>query len=203
MGNRLITLLFLIVSTLMIVVISHQAFNKVNKQYDIEVAQEYSSADTVTFKGVFIRDEEVIDQSYSGVLSYSVTDGGKVAKDSVVAYVYNSENEIEINRRIETYENEIELLNAAQNPGTVQTAQPDFISSLISEEYQTITAMLAKGEIADLKSHRDNLFTLMCIYQIAIGREENYDERIAELSAREAQLRRQKRFHLLRVRKYP
>ncbi|MBQ5331413.1 MAG: hypothetical protein J6F31_09225 [Oscillospiraceae bacterium] len=193
MGNGLINLLFAVVGTLLIVVVSHQLWSGVNEQYDIEVAMEYSSADTVTFKGVFIRDEEVVSRAYSGVLSYAVTDGGKVAKDSVVAYVYNSEEEIETNRRIKETEHEIELLRDAQNPGTVQTAKPEFISSLISEEYQTIAALLAKGETEDLSAHKDQLFTLMCIYQIAVKQETGYDEKIAELSAKEAQLRVQKK----------
>ena len=154
-----------------------------NEQYKTEDAVKYSSADTVSFKGIYIRDEEVIKKRYNGVLSYPVKDGGKVAKDSVVAYLYNSEEEIETNRHIEELEHEVALLRSAQNPGTVQTAEPDFISPLIAEQYQTIASLLAKGDIEDLKARRDNLFTLMCIYQLAIGQEQSYDERIADLSA--------------------
>ena len=193
MGNGLINFLFLIVGSLLLIVVSHQMWSGINEQYTIEVANEYSSADTVAFKGVFIRDEEIIKQNYTGVLSYPVTDGGKVAKDSVVAYVYSSEADIETNRQLKELQHEIELLRSAQNPGTVQTAQPEFISSLISEEYQSIAALLSKGDVRELKSHRDNLFTLMCIYRITVKQENDYDERIAELSAREAQLRVRKK----------
>ena len=195
MGNRLINFLFVLVGTLIVIIISHQFLDKINSRYDIEVAGEYSSADTVSFKGLFIRDEEVINERFSGVLSYPVTDGGKVAKGSVVAYVYNSEKEIDTNRKIEELEDAEDLLRSAQNPGTVQTADPAQISSLISEEYQTITSLLAKNDIAELKAHRDNLFTLMCIYQIAVDQEHGYDQKIADLAAKQAELRKDQRDH--------
>ena len=73
----------------------HHAHEGFTEQYKTEDAVKYSSADTVSFKGIYIRDEEVIKKRYNGVLSYPVKDGGKVAKDSVVAYLYNSEEEIE------------------------------------------------------------------------------------------------------------
>ena len=189
-GNQsVINFIGLVAVLLLFAIAIHHIEAGFNEQYKTEDAIKYSSADTVSFKGIYIRDEEVIKKRYNGVLSYPVKDGGKVAKDSVVAYLYNNEEEIETNRHIEELENEVALLRSAQNPGTVQTAEPDFISPLIAEQYQTIASLLAKGDIEDLKARRDNLFTLMCIYQLAIGQEKGYDERIAELSAQISDLR--------------
>ena len=188
-AQKIINLLAFILAVLIIAVVIHQVNLEVTEQYRTEDAVKYSSADTVSFRGVYIRDEQVITQSYSGVLSYPVLDGGKVANGSAVAYVYNSEADIEINRRIDELEHEVELLRTAQNPGTVQTADPAFISGLIGEQYQSITSLLAKNDVTQVKSKRDDLFTLMCIYQLTIGQETGYDERIASLSAQIADLK--------------
>ena len=187
--QKFINLLSFLLAALVILEVAHQVDVEVTEQYKTEDAVKFSSADTVTFRGVYIRDEQLISKRYSGVLSYPVSDGGKVANGSVVAYVYNSEADIELNRRIEDLEHDVGLLRSAQNPGTIQTADPAFISSLIGERYQSITSLLAKGDITDIRTQRDDLFTLLCIYQLTIGQESSYDEKIAAMSAEVADLR--------------
>ena len=181
MGNGVMRALFALIALFILITVGYQGYSSVRQEYETETAVIYSSADKVSFRGVYIRDESVIRSSYSGVLSYPVSDGNKVANGSVVAYVYEDESDIEINRRINEISDEIELLKAAQNPGTVLTAQPDFISSLISEKYQTLATLLAKKDVSDIKSYRDELLTLMSIYQISVKQEDGYDERIAGL----------------------
>lgn len=181
--------LFLMLVALILIAVGSQVYSSVNEQYTTETAVIFSSADKVSFRGVYIRDESVIKQNYTGVLSFSCEDGSKVANGSVVAYVYGSEADIEMNRQIEELTSEIKLLEAAQNPGTVQTAQPDFISQLISERYQNVSMLLAKKDISDIRTQRDSLLTLMSIYRISVGEEKGYDERIAMLAARAADLR--------------
>lgn len=193
MENGVIKTLFVILGLFAFCSIFSQIYTYVNEQYKTETAMIYSSADTVTFKGVYIRDESVIKKYYTGVMSYPVSDGSKVANGSVIAYVYADESDIELNRRIEELNNEIELLESAQNPGTVLTAQPDFIASLIGEEYRTVTTMIAKKDLSDLKKHRDKLLTLMSIYQIAVNQEDGYDDRITQLQAEVADLERQRK----------
>lgn len=182
MENGIMKVLFVLLAGLMLCSIFNSVYTSVTEEYKTQTAVIYSSADKVSFRGVYIRDESVIKKSYTGVLSYPISDGSKVANGSVVAYVYGSENDIEINRKIKELSDEIDLLNAAQNPGTVLTADPSFISSLISQRYQAVATRLAKKDISDIKSQRDDLLTLMSIYQISVKQEEGYDDRIAELN---------------------
>ena len=181
MGNGVLRVLGVILALFVLATVGYQIYAGVKEDYRTETAVIYSSADKVSFRGVYIRNESVIRSSYTGVLSYPVTDGGKVANGSIVAYVYANESDIETNRRIQEISDEIDLLKAAQNPGTVLTAQPDFISSLISEKYQTLATQLAKKDVSDIKSSRDDLLTLMSIYQISVKQEDGYDDRIASL----------------------
>ena len=194
MGNNGIMRLLLILLALFILcAVFSQVYTSVREEYKTETAVIYSSADKVSFRGVYIRDESVIRKSYSGVLSYPVTDGSKVANGSVVAYVYGNEADIELNSRMDSIRQEIELVEAAQNPGTTLTAEPGFISSLISEKYQTVSTLLAKKDISDIKTHRDELLTLMSIYQISVKQEKDYDQRIAQLEQELAGLEAQKK----------
>ena len=193
MENGIMKVLFVLMAGLMVCTIVNGIYVNVNEEYKTETAVISSSADRVSFRGVYIRDESVIRKSYVGVLSYPIADGSKVANGSVVAYVYENESDIELNRKIEELAAEIDLLQAAQNPGTVLTAQPDFIAPLISERYQAVATRLAKKDVSDIKSQRDDLLTLMSIYQISVNQEEGYDDRIAELEAQIDELVKQRR----------
>ncbi|MCC8043748.1 MAG: hypothetical protein LIO69_09650 [Oscillospiraceae bacterium] len=181
MNDRLMKLVIALVAVGLFIIIAYQAYAGVTDEYKTETAVIYSSADAVSFRGVYIRNESVINQYVNGMLYFEVSDGSKVGNGSAVARVYDSEDEINTIQRISEVEDEIDLLEAAQNPGTTSTAQPEFISNLISEDYQTLATSLAKADVSDIGDQRDNLLTLMSIYQISIGKETNYNTRINSL----------------------
>ena len=161
--------------------------------YVTETAVTYSSAEKVSFQGVYIRNESVIRGSASGVLSYPNADGSKIANGSVVAYVYKSENDIYVNHRIEQLKEEVSLLESAQNPGITEVAKPTFISSLIDDEYQTIAVLIAKNDLETLSKERKQLQTLMDIYHIVIDEETDFNDAISGLNSEISDLERQRR----------
>ncbi len=180
-NDNLMSVISVLFAICLIALVFHQAYDTVTEEYTTETALSYSSADTISFRGVYIRDESVINEYINGVLCYEVSDGSKVGNGSVIANVYSSENEIEIVEQIEAVREEISLLESAQNPGTTSTAEPQFIADLISEDYQSLTTALAKSSVSDIADLRDNILTHMCIYQISIGKENNYNTRINNL----------------------
>lgn len=173
--------LVLILSIFMLVTVFHQFVQVFEDDYTTETATVYSSAEKVTFNGVYVRNETIVSGGKNGVLSYPSSDGSKVAKDSVVAYVYRSANDIYINQQIESLKNEVEILKKEQSPGTTVVAQPEFISSLIDEKYRTITTLAARNDLSSLRSESDDFQMLTGIYQIVIGEETDYNNRIEQL----------------------
>lgn len=173
--------LVLILSIFMLVTVFHQFVQVFEDDYTTETATVYSSAEKVTFNGVYVRNETIVSGRKNGVLSYPSSDGSKVAKDSVVAYVYRSANDIYINQQIESLKNEVEILKKEQSPGTTVVAQPEFISSLIDEKYRTITTLAARNDLSSLRSESDDFQMLTGIYQIVIGEETDYNDRIEQL----------------------
>ncbi len=173
--------LVLILSIFMLVTVFHQFVQVFEDDYTTETATVYSSAEKVTFNGVYVRNETIVSGGKNGVLSYPSSDGSKVAKDSVVAYVYRSANDIYINQQIESLKNEVEILKKEQSPGTTVVAQPEFISSLIDEKYRTITTLAARNDLSSLRSESNGFQMLTGIYQIVIGEETDYNDRIEQL----------------------
>lgn len=173
--------LVLILSIFMLVTVFHQFVQVFEDDYTTETATVYSSAEKVTFNGVYVRNETIVSGGKNGVLSYPSSDGSKVAKDSVVAYVYRSANDIYINQQIENLKNEVEILKKEQSPGTTVVAQPEFISSLIDEKYRTITTLAARNDLSSLRLESNDFQMLTGIYQIVIGEETDYNDRIEQL----------------------
>ncbi len=193
MNTITVRILVFMLSLFILVTVFSQISMQFGDKYVTETAVLYSSAEKISFQGVYIRNESVIKGSPSGVLSYPNPDGSKIANGSVVAYVYNSENDIYVNHRIEQLKEEVKLLESAQNPGTTETAEPKFISSLIDEEYQTIAFLIAENDLENLSKERKQLQTLMDIYHIVINDETDFNEAITSLNSEIASLETQRK----------
>lgn len=185
-------ILVFLLSVFVLIIVAHQVTLLFDDSYETETATLYSSAEKVSFKGIYVRNETVVKSSTNGVLSYPELDGNKIAKDSVVAYVYKSAEDIYINQRIEALNQEVELLEKEQNPGTTAVVRPEFISALIEEKYQTITSLIARNDLSQLAEERKNFQSLLGIYQIIVGEETDYSDRIDRLSKEIEELEKKK-----------
>lgn len=185
-----------IVFVILIIVVLQFAAQKVismfSDDYKTETATLYSSAEKLSFNGVYVRDEQVVKSNAKGVLNYPNVDGSKIAKNSVVAYVYRSEEDIFVNKKIESLREEVELLEKEQSPGTTDVAQPEFISALIEEKYQTVSSMIVKNNLEGLAEERKNFQSLLGIYQIVINKETDYNDKIDELNKEIKELERKR-----------
>ena len=97
--------------------VSSVIYHLVNKEFITETAILASAEDSVSFKGVYIRDEKPLLYSGNGAVSYSVQDGGKLGKGTTIAEIYASDIEIETKQKIEKLNHELDILKI-DNPGT-------------------------------------------------------------------------------------
>lgn len=193
MNTVTVRILVFVLSLFILITVFSQISIQFQNSYVTETAVLYSSAEKVSFQGVYIRNETPVYGGSAGVLSYPNPDGSKIAHGSVVAYVYQSENDIYINQRIEKLKEEVKLLESAQSPGTTEAAQPEFISSLIDQEYQNIAFLIAEDELEDLAEERKQLQTLMDIYKIIINEETDFKNAINSLNDEIQRLEAQRR----------
>ncbi len=181
MNTVTVKILVFFLSVFIMITVFSQVSLMFEDDYKTETAVTYSSAEVIPFKGICIRDEKVITYNGSGVLSYPNPDGSRIAKNSVVAYVYDSEESIYINQKIKKLNDEIDLLENAQSPGTTEAAQQEFISSLIAEKYQQMTSLSTKENYSELLEERNDFLSLMNIYKIILKEESSYNNRIGVL----------------------
>lgn len=183
MNSGMLKIVFLLLAICIITTIISTSYTTMHKDYTTETALLAVGSDSEMVQGVFIRDEDVITYDGRGVISYEVTDGGKLGIGSVIANVYSSENQIEIKQRIEKLKNTYSLLERISNPGTTQTAQPTNISGLLTETYKSFLYNRELDRFTDLQSEREEMAVLLSTYRLVTGKDASYDARMESIQS--------------------
>ncbi len=157
--------------------------NTGNRDYKTESALMQTSTDSEFINGVFIRDESVVEYHGDGAVSYSVPDGGKLGNGSVIAEIYSSAEQIQLNQQISSLEDELALLKKIQNPGTVEAAQPSDISVLIQEQYRNLTYYRDLKNYEKIREKEEDLLIYMSTYQLLTNSDVKFSDRIADITS--------------------
>ena len=113
-GSFLVKTLRNVVLVLLLIVFVSIVYNFRNKESDTVTALTASAVSSKEYKGLFIRDEEIILYSGNGVLSYNVADGGKVGSDTIIAEAYPDDEQLSIKREKAKLEKDLNILKKIQ-----------------------------------------------------------------------------------------
>ena len=183
MNNGTLTGVLVLVAVFIILTVVNVVYKQFNQKYVTETALLSAGSDSEQVQGVFVRDEKVIHYAGEGVVSYEVSDGGKLGIGSPIASIYASETQIELKQRIAALTHELELLQRISNPGTTQTAQPSSISELFNQTYKDYLYQREQGDISDLQSIREEMVVLLSTYQLVTGKDDSYAEKMQSIQA--------------------
>ncbi len=177
-------LIYVIIFGCIFAIVLSQIYLTMSADSDTEDASLFTTSKTLSFTGVIVRDESLVYTSYTGdgVLTYDIDDGSRVSNGSSIANIYNSYTQIYNRHEIEKLEEEIEALEKAQDNGTTDYVQPEFISTQISEQYKELIADIKTQDFEDLNSERVELLKLMSILNVSSNVESDYTDRISVLT---------------------
>ncbi len=181
MNSYIVKILIFVLGLFILITVGSQVVLSFKDDYDIETAVSYVAVDRVSFDVVFLRNEHVVTGSSKGVISYPYPDGSKFSKNSVVAYVYRSESDTELEKKIEELEEELASLKKITGPGTVAAAKPEGISELIKQRYRDSVYYATKGDYSKLTDERQALSEYMNIMALITEKEDGFDEAITSL----------------------
>ncbi len=157
----------------------------------LETAYQYEFDEEIPFDGVYMRDETLVHNTDTGVLSYECEDGSKVGKSSVIARRYKSENDVTYRRQIESLKKQIDVLENAEKLIGTDNSQLDAISAQINERHSKIISSIMNGDYVSADEHQSELLEAMCKREITLKESADYALRkqilnteISTLSAR-------------------
>ncbi len=188
MESRWTSIIIIVLSLFVFVFFIGHVFFADGSKVTTETAYTYSMTEDVPFEGVFLRDETVVYSSGSGVLDYEHSDGSKVGKSSVIARRYRSETDIEYRREIEKINEQIAVLTDAQKLAGTNNNQLENISSQINERHALVLESLIEGDYASAQEQETAMLDVLSKREISRGDVSSYEERIASLTSRAAEL---------------
>lgn len=151
------------------------------QSYETENAVYYEVSDVSAFQGVYIRSETVQRYQGTGAVRYCVSDGAKLGVGSVIAEIYEDEEQIDLRRRIAEKEDELNLLTKIENPGTTEHAQAVSLAAQISEQYRSLVRAREAGDYTALTQCKQELTVLMSTYDKITKSTVDFTGRIAAL----------------------
>lgn len=177
-----------ILSVFVILVAVGQVFFAGGAKITTETAYNYGYDEEIPFTGVILRDETVIYNSGSGVLSYEHEDGVKAGKSTVIARRYKSDNDVVYLREIEQLKEQIEMLESAEMLIGTDNSQLEAISAQINESHSQIVGSIIDGDFQAASDERSKLLCAMCKREITLKESGGYADKKRELQSRISEL---------------
>lgn len=184
-SKKIQTLAAAILTFLLLVYVGCQMYLSNHKGIVTETAMYGTVSDTLQARGFAIRDEEVITESYSGVLSYRVADGTRVSAGGVIADVFTSESDAAAWNTVDNLEQEISNLQTLAKPADFFAANPSMISTQIYTALGNIASEIRNNNFSETTTLKENLQMVLNRKQLITGEEspETFQSRIEELES--------------------
>lgn len=183
------TVVIAILSLFVVLVAIGQAFFSKKASHSTEVAYSYDYEVDVPFDGVYMRDETLIYNSGTGVLSFENEDGTKVGKSSVIARRYKSEGDSAYLREIENIERQIAVLDNAEKLLGTDSSQLEAISIQINESHSDLISAVLNRDYSEAGAKQRSLLEAMCKREITLEKSKGYSEKKQELNQEISRLR--------------
>ena len=100
-SKKIRTIGAVLLAVLVLVYVGYQGYLATHRSIQTETAMYGQVSDVLQAQSFIIRNEQVIDESANGVLSYRVADGTRVAQGGVIADVFSTEEDASAQRTIE------------------------------------------------------------------------------------------------------
>lgn len=188
MRSRWTAFIIAVVSLLVISLAVGQLFFAGGSDLKTETAYFCSTDEEIPFTGVYLRDETLVCDSGSGVLSYECDNGSRVGKSTVVARRYKSESDINARRESERLQRRIEVLQNAEKLLGTDNSQLEAISSQINERHAQLIECIRNGDYTGAAELESGMLETLCKREITLGKSDGYSDKIAELENRIASL---------------
>ena len=154
------------------------------KPIKTENAVYYTACDGLDITGVIVRNETLISYSGGGVMHFVVSDGNRVAKNGVIANIYDSEaDSLKVSERQDT-EQKIAEIEEILGYNDIDTANLDLMKLKIDEQLNELILNSASGDFYDVKNYSNELLTAIWRRQAAMGENTDFSSQLESLKAK-------------------
>ncbi|MGI6255621.1 MAG: HlyD family efflux transporter periplasmic adaptor subunit [Acutalibacter sp.] len=183
----------LILALLVLIYVGYQAYMATHRALQTETAMYGEVSDVIQSQGFIVRNETVVPGNTSGVLSYRLSDGARVAAGGVIADVFSSESDASAQREIEQLDREIQNLQALAGPSDYVVANPSMLGDQIYSAVEDIVKGVNQNDFSQLTTWKEELLNALTRRQLVTGEESagDFAQRVSELESRRSTLEAQ------------
>ena len=182
----------ILVSALTILALIYVAYLLISANFDMyptENAVQTTVTNKIFTNAFIIRDENVIENNTSGVLSYSCYEGEEVKSGGEIAKIYETEEDALAQTSAAALEKQKNALESLQKNNSVNTVGIDTINNSIHNNLITYIDDINNGELNSALSDSYNLLSSINQRQIYTGKYKNFNSEIASLQSQIDSLR--------------
>ena len=166
----------------------HQAVSSLYKPVKTETAVFSDMSDGLNITGVIIRNETLVSAGDSGVLHFIIGDGNRVAKDGVIANIYDSESASIIIERIDSVNGKIADIEEMLSYNNLEAADLDMINAKVHQNLNNLIICGGNGNYDAFSDKSDELLSAYNRRQAAMGETADFSAQLSALKAEKDQL---------------
>lgn len=166
----------------------HQAVSSLYKPVKTETAVYADMSDGLNITGVIIRNETLVSAGDSGVLHFVIGDGNRVAKDGVIANIYDSESASIILEHIDSVNGKIADIEEMLSYNNLEAADLDMINAKVRLNLGKLVLSGAYGNYDGFSDKSDELLSTYNRRQAAMGETADFSAQLSALKTEKEQL---------------
>lgn len=171
--------------------IGFQVYRSIFSHVETELAITHSVYESIETKGLVYRTETVIPTIPSGHIYYSIENGTRVAKNNVIAAVYNDSASGRIEQELEQIDWEIAAFKAIQADASSERLTLDTVNEQTLDSLYELIQRTEAGNIHEVGNLQFELLTLLSKRQLITGKNVDFSAKIQELEAKKKNLKSQ------------
>ncbi len=173
--------ILIIIIILVLLFIGVQIFSLFRTGTETETATHATVTDSYQTEGLVIRKESLVKKRSSGVISYEVSDGTKIASDGVIASVYDDASAAAAEHKRMELNEQLDELKSLNKSTSNNSITPDVVNKQIYQKLYGLRTSVNDFNITDIATQRDEVLGLINQWQIVTGKTASFDERIQEI----------------------
>ena len=166
----------------------HQASAAVYKPISTESASYYTAADGLNITGLIIRNETLVKSQSGGVMHFIASDGDRVAKNGIIANIYDNETASITLSRMDSVNAKIADIEEMMSYNDLEAADLDMINTRVQKSLDSMIISVSGGDFDNYSDCREALLSALNRRQIAMGETADFSSQLAALKSELASL---------------
>lgn len=184
-NNTALKVCLLLIASVFII---HQLYSSFYKPITTQSAEFSTAVQGLNITGIFIRNETLVENNAGGVLHFVADEGSRVAKDGVIASIYETDTASLTVSQIEAVKRQIADIEDIQSYNNLEATDLDLLNNKVEDGLNALVKSSAAGNFSGSYDYAASLLSTINRRQMATGVASDFSVQLAALNSRLAEL---------------